>query len=97
MITRLPFRKIFEGTAAHHDMFKLFDRHSLAPKNNECLSGRIYKGEWYEIGKAEYDYMFGFLPPLFMRGGMFALREYLAGRTTSPFGRRAVALVPRLL
>jgi hypothetical protein len=35
--------------------------------------------------RAEHDYMFDILPPLWMRGEMFAMREFLTGSVTSVF------------
>ena len=45
----------------------------------------LYRGEWFEIGRAEHDYMLDILPPLWMRGDMFAMREFLTGSITSIF------------
>lgn len=85
MFTSSPFHKIFQGVAARHEMFSLFNRHSEAPFDEIRLSGRHSVGEWFEIGEAEHDYMLDLLPPLFMRGDMFALSEFLAGSITSIF------------
>ena len=85
MSTSSPFLKIFQGVATRHEMFSLFNRHSEAPFDQDRISGRRSVGEWFEIGEAEHDYMFEILPPLFMRGDMFALSEFLAGSITSIF------------
>ena len=85
MITQTPFRKVFEGIASRHQMFQMFDRHGQAPMSKARLTGRLYDGEWFEIGRAEHDYMFEILPPLWMRGEMFAMREFLTGSITSVF------------
>jgi hypothetical protein len=49
-------------------MFLLFDRHAQAPMSKARFTGRLYEGEWFEIGRAEHD--------------MFALSEFMAGSTT---------------
>ena len=85
MITQTPFRKVFEGIASRHQMFQMFDRHGQAPMSKARLTGRLYDGEWFEIGRAEHDYMFEILPPLWTRGDMFALREFMTGAITSVF------------
>jgi hypothetical protein len=85
MITQPQFRKVFEGVATRRQMFLLFDRHAQAPMSKARFTGRLHEGEWFEIGRAEHDYMFDLLPPLWMRGDMFALREFMAGSITSIF------------
>lgn len=40
---------------------------------------------WFEISEADHDRMFDILPPLFMRGDHFAMREFLAQKITSVF------------
>lgn len=85
MITPPLFRKIFEGVATRPQMFQLFDRHGKAPMSKARVTGRLYAGEWFEIGRAEHDYMFEILPPLWMRGEMFAMREFMTGSITSVF------------
>ncbi len=85
MITQPPFRKVFEGIATRRAMFHMFDRHGQAPMSKARLTGRLYDGEWFEIGWAEHDYMLEILPPLWMRGDMFALREFMTGSITSVF------------
>lgn len=85
MITSASFRKIFQGVATRRQMFHLFDRHAQAPMSKARYTGRLYDGEWFEIGRAEYDYMFEILPPLWMRGEMFAMREFMVGSITSVF------------
>lgn len=66
-------------------MFRLFDRHARRPHRGEGNNGSLYAGEWFEIGRADHDSMFDILPPLWMRGEMFALREFLTGSITSIF------------
>lgn len=85
MITSSLCRKIFEGVATRQQMFQLFDRHAQAPMSKARVTGRLYDGEWFEIGRAEHDYMFEILPPLWMRGEMFAMREFMTGSITSVF------------
>lgn len=85
MITSASFRKIFQGIATRRQMFHLFDRHAQAPMSKARHTGRLYVGEWFEIGRAEHDYMFEILPPLWMRGEMFAMREFMAGSISSVF------------
>ncbi|TGT27546.1 DUF1419 domain-containing protein, partial [Mesorhizobium sp. M4B.F.Ca.ET.169.01.1.1] len=45
----------------------------------------LFIGEWFEIARAEHDYMLDILPPLWMCGDMFALREFLTESVTSVF------------
>lgn len=77
-------RKIYQGIADRRQMFRMFDRHAERPDRQED-SGALYAGEWFEVGRAEHDYMFNILPPLWMRGEMFALRDFLTGSITSVF------------
>ena len=51
-----------------------------------------HDGEWFEIGRAEHDYMFEILPPLWMRGDMFALSEFMTGSITSVFFALSIAM-----
>lgn len=85
MTTHAQFRKVFQGVATRQQMFQLFDRHGQVPMSKQRLTGRLYDGEWFEIGRAEHDYMFDILPPLWMRGDMFAMREFMTGSITSVF------------
>jgi Protein of unknown function (DUF1419) len=80
-----PFRKIFEGVASRYQMFQNLNRHSEAPFDEARLSGSTDAGEWFEITETGYDYMLNILPPLFVRGGLFAMSEFLAGTVTSVF------------
>lgn len=95
MITQSSFRKVFEGVASRAQMFQMFDRHGQAPMSKARLTGRLYDGEWFEIGRAEHDYMFEILPPLWMRGDMFALREFMTGSITSVFFALSIDGRPR--
>lgn len=85
MTTQSAIRKVFQGVAARHDMFRLFDRHAQRPNRWEDDAAPLYVGEWFEISEAEHDYMFELLPPLWIRGSMFAMREFLTGSVTSVF------------
>lgn len=80
-----PIRKIYQGVADRRQMFRLFDRHAQRPNRFEGDDSALFRGEWFELGKVEHDYMFEILPPLWMRGEMFAMREYLTGSITSIF------------
>lgn len=78
-------RKVYQGAADRRQMFRMFDRHKERPNRVEDNATALYSGEWFEIGEAEHDYMFEILPPLWMRGDMFAMREFLTGSITSVF------------
>ncbi|TIR50622.1 MAG: DUF1419 domain-containing protein [Mesorhizobium sp.] len=80
-----PIRKIYQGIADRRQMFRLFDRHAQRPDRFEDDAGPLYAGEWFEIGRAEHDHMLEILPPLWMRGDMFAMREFLTDSITSVF------------
>lgn len=66
-------------------MYAFFNRHAQAPFDEERISGRCYAGEWFEIAEGDQDRMFEILPPLFYRGDLFAMREFIAARVTSVF------------
>lgn len=78
-------RKVFQGVAGRQQMFRLFDRHAQRPNRWDGDAISLYAGEWFEISEAEHDYMFELLPPLWIRGSLFAMREYLTGHVTSVF------------
>jgi hypothetical protein len=80
-----PIRKVYQGIADRRQMFRMFDRHAQRPNRVEDDSSALYAGEWFEIARAEHDYMFEILPPLWIRGEMFALREFLTGTVASIF------------
>lgn len=80
-----PIRKVYQGIAGRRQMFRMFDRHARRPDRFEGDAGVLYSGEWFEIARAQHDYMLDILPPLWMRGEMFALREFLTGSITSVF------------
>jgi hypothetical protein len=84
-MTLSTIRKVFEGVADRRQMFRMFDRHAQRPNLGEGDDSALYRNEWFEVGEAEHNYMFGILPPLWMRGEMFAMREFLTGSITSIF------------
>lgn len=84
-MTLSPIRKVYQGIADRRQMFRMFDRHAQRPNRWEGDDSALYRGEWFEIGTVEHDYMFEILPPLWMRGEMFAMREFLTGSITSIF------------
>lgn len=77
--------KIYFGVADRRQMFRLFDRHAQRPDRWQNDHSALFAGEWFEIARAEHDYMLDILPPLWMRGEMFAIREFLTGSVTSVF------------
>lgn len=85
MHTSPTIRKIFEGVATRHDMYRMFNRHRGNPTMVDGDTGHLFAGEWFEISESDHDNMFEILPPLFMRPDMFAMREYLTGSVTSVF------------
>ena len=84
-MTVSPIRKVYQGIADRRQMFRLFDRHAQRPNRWDGDDGALYCGEWFEIARPEHDYMLDILPPLWMRGDMFAMREFLIGSITSIF------------
>ncbi|ACI59561.1 protein of unknown function DUF1419 (plasmid) [Rhizobium leguminosarum bv. trifolii WSM2304] len=78
-------RKVLEGVATRQQMYALFNRHSQAPSDEQRATGARYSGEWFEVSEGDHDRMFEILPPLFYRGDLFAMREFLAARVTSVF------------
>ncbi len=84
-MTLITARKIYQGIADRRQMFRMFDRHAQRPNRHQDDAIALYSGEWFEIDQAGHDYMFEVLPPLWMRGDMFALREFLTGNVTSVF------------
>ncbi|NTA84185.1 DUF1419 domain-containing protein [Agrobacterium tumefaciens] len=85
MNTCSQIRRVYQGTADRHQMFRMFDRHAQRPNRFEGDASALYAGEWFEITEREHDYMFEILPPLWIRGSMFAMREFLTGSVTSVF------------
>ena len=84
-MTLPTIRKVYQGIADRRQMFRMFDRHAQRPNRFEGNSGPLYAGEWFEVACADHDYMFEILPPLWICGEMFVLREYLTGSVTSVF------------
>lgn len=78
-------RKVFQGVAKRADMFRMFDRHAKRPDRFDGDQSATYAGEWFEIDEASYSYMLDILPPLWMRGLIFAMREFMTGSVTSIF------------
>jgi len=78
-------RKIYFGVADRRQMFRLFDRHAQRPNRWENDDSALFAGEWFEIARPELDYMLDIMPPLWMRGEMFAIREFLTHSVTSVF------------
>ena len=85
MTLQSSIRKIYFGVADRRQMFRLFDRHAQRPNRWENDDSALFAGEWFEIARAEHDYMLDILPPLWMRGEMFAMREFLTESVTSVF------------
>lgn len=85
MTHQASIRKIHFGIADRRQMFRLFDRHAQRPNRWEGDGSHLFHGEYFEIGRAEHDYMLDILPPLWMRGEMFAMREFLTDSITSVF------------
>ncbi|MBY2919658.1 DUF1419 domain-containing protein [Rhizobium leguminosarum] len=77
--------KVFQGVASRQQMFRMFDRHAQRPYRWDGDAAPFYAGERFEIGETEHDYMFEILPPLWIRGSMFAMREYMTDSVTSVF------------
>ena len=89
-MTPSSIRKIYRGAADRRQMFRMFDRHAQRPNRWEHDDSALYRGEWFEIGRTEYDYMLDILPPLWMRGDAFAMREFLTGSITGVFFALAI-------
>ncbi|QPC88847.1 DUF1419 domain-containing protein (plasmid) [Mesorhizobium sp. NBSH29] len=85
MLHLSSIRKIFQGVAYRRQMFRMFDRHAQRPNPWENDASALYAGEWFEIGAVDHDYMLEILPPLWMRGNMFAMREFLTDSVTCVF------------
>src|SRR6476620_8293370 len=50
-------RKVFEGVATRHDMYRMFNRHRGDPAMAEGAAQHLFAGEWFEITEREHDYM----------------------------------------
>ncbi|AVA24405.1 DUF1419 domain-containing protein [Rhizobium sp. NXC24] len=77
-------RKVFQGIATRQQMFRMFDRHAQRPDRSDGDASPL---RWRMVRdrRGRADYMFEFLPPLWIRGSLFAMREFLTGRVTSVF------------
>lgn len=84
-MTQSSIRKIYFGVTDRRQMFRLFDRHAQRPNRWQNDDSALFAGEWFEIARGEHDYMLDILPPLWMRGEMFAMREFLTESVTSVF------------
>ncbi|MDH1270964.1 DUF1419 domain-containing protein [Rhizobium pusense] len=78
-------RKVFQGVAKRADMLRMFDRYARRPDRFDGDQSATYAGEWFEIDENSYTYMLDILPPLWMRGPIFAMREFMTGSVTSVF------------
>jgi hypothetical protein len=78
-------RKVFQGVATRHEMYRMFNRHRGDPSYGAGDAAPLFAGEWFEIAEAEHDHMLEILPPLFMRGDLFAMREFMTDTVTSIF------------
>lgn len=78
-------RKVFQGVAKRSDMFRMFDRHAKRPNRHDANQSTVYAGEWFEIDETSYTYMLDILPPLWMRGPVLAMREFMIDQVTSVF------------
>ncbi|MFG1423134.1 DUF1419 domain-containing protein [Roseixanthobacter liquoris] len=85
MIPTIQIHKVYQGVADRRQMFRMFDRHAQRPNRGEGGSSGLYAGEWFEVSRIEHDHMLEILPPLWMRDGMFAMREFFTGSVTSVF------------
>ena len=90
-----PIRKIYFGITDRHQMFRLFDRPAQRPDRWQTDDSALYAGEWFETARPEHDYMLEILPPLWMRGEMFAMREFLTASITSVFYTLSINRVTR--
>ena len=90
MHTSPNIRKVFEGVATRQDMYRMFNRHRGNPAMAAGEARHLFAGEWFEIAESEHDYMLDILPPLWMRGDMFAMREFMTGSVTSIFFALAI-------
>lgn len=84
-MTPSPIRKVYQGIADRRQMFRMFDRHAQRPNRFEDDAEVLYRGEYFEIGHNEHNYMLETLPPLWVRYDMFAMRASLSRSITSIF------------
>jgi hypothetical protein len=57
-------------------MFRMFDRHRDRPNRFNGDNSGVYASEWFEIDDISYSYVPDILPPLWMRGPIFAMQEF---------------------
>jgi hypothetical protein len=62
MTFQSSIRKIYFGVADRRQMFRLFDRPAQRPNRWENDDRALFAGEWFEIARAEHDYMLDILP-----------------------------------
>lgn len=65
-------------------MFRPFDRHAGRPNRWENDDSALFTSVWFEMA-SQSTTMLDILPPHWMSGEIFALREFLTGRVTSVF------------
>lgn len=82
-MTASAIRRVHEGVAERRQMVAMFDRRARRPHRFADDAAALYRGAWFEIGRAEHDSMFEVLPPLWLRGDMVAMRELPIGSITS--------------
>jgi len=75
-------------------MYRLFDRQAQRPNRWHGCSSSLYTGEWFEIAEADYQMMLEILPPLWMRGGMFARQGPVPDRLIRHHGHRRQRTTP---
>lgn len=54
---RASIPQIYQGVADRRQTFRLFDRHAQRPNRFEGDDSALFRGEWFELGKVEHDYM----------------------------------------
>ncbi len=79
MLSHPPFRKIAPGVASRSDILVLLNRYDLQSSRQKRCVDTAYAGEWFEIGKVEYDHMLDTRPPIFVRPGAFSVSEFKGG------------------
>ena len=51
MHTSPTIRKVFEGVATRHEMYRMFNRHRGDPAMAEGEAQHLFAGEWFEIAE----------------------------------------------
>ena len=85
MTLSTTIRKVYQGVPDRRQMYRLFDRHGQRPNRFGGAGAVFYAGDFFEPARPDHDNLLGLPPPLWMRYGMFALREFLTGSVTSVF------------